>query len=82
MSGFLVIIKYKYYKAIKIVIINIVSEQARTITSGQLSGFNNKYFEVWVRRKMDRVKFYSEYNMACGWELDEVIERINDHTLL
>ncbi|WP_346897025.1 hypothetical protein [Clostridium sp. UBA7503] len=30
---------------------------------------------------MDRVKFYSEYDMACGWELDKVIERINDNSI-
>ena len=30
---------------------------------------------------MDRVKFYSEYDMACEWELDKIIERINDHSI-
>lgn len=30
---------------------------------------------------MDRVKFYSEYDMACGWELDKIIERINDNSI-
>lgn len=28
---------------------------------------------------MNRVKFYSEYDMASSWELDKVIERINDN---
>lgn len=27
---------------------------------------------------MGRVKFYSEYDLACKWELEKVIERIND----
>lgn len=27
---------------------------------------------------MDKVKFYSEYDMASGWYLDKIIERIND----
>lgn len=31
--------------------------------------------------KMDRVKFYSEHDLACGWELDKVIERINDYSI-
>lgn len=30
---------------------------------------------------MDRVKFYSEYDLACSWELDKVIERINDNSI-
>ena len=29
---------------------------------------------------MDRVKFYSEYG-ACEWELDKIIERINDNSI-
>jgi len=31
--------------------------------------------------EMDKVKFYSEYDMACGWQLDKVIEKINDHSI-
>ena len=30
---------------------------------------------------MDRVKFYSEYDLACRWELDKVIERITDNSI-
>lgn len=30
---------------------------------------------------MDRVKFYSEYDLACSWELDKVIEKINDNSI-
>lgn len=30
---------------------------------------------------MDRVNFYSENDMACGWELNNVIDRINDHSI-
>lgn len=30
---------------------------------------------------MDRIKFYSEHDMACSWELDKVIERINNHSI-
>ncbi|MCT4632789.1 MAG: hypothetical protein N4A76_08635 [Firmicutes bacterium] len=30
---------------------------------------------------MDRVSFYSENDIACGWELDKVIDRINDHSV-
>jgi hypothetical protein len=30
---------------------------------------------------MDKVKFYSEYDIACGWELEKVVERINDHSI-
>ncbi|WP_206459219.1 hypothetical protein [Anaerovorax sp. IOR16] len=30
---------------------------------------------------MDRVKFYSEYDMASGWEINKVIERINDDSI-
>ncbi|MCC5896067.1 MAG: hypothetical protein JJU16_11430 [Alkalibacterium sp.] len=30
---------------------------------------------------MDRVKFYSENDWACGWELENVIERINDNSI-
>lgn len=30
---------------------------------------------------MDKVKFYSEYDMACGWELDKVTMRINDYSI-
>ncbi|KPB04729.1 hypothetical protein [Bacillus sp. CHD6a] len=30
---------------------------------------------------MSEIKFYSEYDMACGWELDKVIETINSESL-
>lgn len=30
---------------------------------------------------MDRIKFYSEYDMACGWEIDKIIERINANVI-
>lgn len=30
---------------------------------------------------MYRVKFYSEYDMACGWELEKVIELINENAI-
>lgn len=30
---------------------------------------------------MDRVNFYSEYDLACRWEIDKVIERIDDHSI-
>lgn len=30
---------------------------------------------------MDRVSFYSENDMACGWELKKVIDRINDNSI-
>jgi len=28
---------------------------------------------------MDRIKFYSEYDMACGWGLDNIVGKINDN---
>lgn len=46
-----------------------------------MSGFNTIYHEVWVGIKVDRVKFYSEYDLACGWQLDKASERINDHSI-
>lgn len=30
---------------------------------------------------MDKVKFYSENDMTCGWELDKVIEKIHDNSI-
>ncbi|SEK75201.1 hypothetical protein SAMN04488700_0639 [Carnobacterium iners] len=30
---------------------------------------------------MNRVKFLSEYDLACSWELDKVIEKINDNSI-
>lgn len=27
---------------------------------------------------MSRIKFYSEYDMACGWELEKIIEKVNN----
>lgn len=30
---------------------------------------------------MDKVKFHSEHDIACGWELDKVIERVNDNSI-
>ena len=30
---------------------------------------------------MAGIKFYSEYDMACGWELEKIIEKVNNKTL-
>jgi len=26
---------------------------------------------------MAGIKFYSEYDMSCGWELEKIIEKVN-----
>ncbi|MBM7586009.1 thiol-disulfide isomerase/thioredoxin [Bacillus pakistanensis] len=30
---------------------------------------------------MSGIKFYSEYDMACGWELEKIIEKINNESI-
>ncbi|WEK54357.1 MAG: hypothetical protein P0Y55_17765 [Candidatus Cohnella colombiensis] len=30
---------------------------------------------------MSNVKFYSEYDMACGWEIDKIIKKIDEHAI-
>ncbi|WP_242948046.1 hypothetical protein [Clostridium baratii] len=30
---------------------------------------------------MRGIKFYSEYDMACGWEINNIIERINENSI-
>lgn len=30
---------------------------------------------------MSRVKFYSEYDMACGWQLEKIVEKVNNEVI-
>lgn len=30
---------------------------------------------------MSGIKFYSEYDMACGWELEKIVEKVNDKAI-
>jgi len=30
---------------------------------------------------MSKIKFYSEYDMACGWELKKIVEKIDDRAI-
>lgn len=30
---------------------------------------------------MSGIKFYSEYDMACGWELEKIIEKVENKTI-
>lgn len=30
---------------------------------------------------MSGIKFYSEYDMACGWELEKIVEKVNNETI-
>ena len=30
---------------------------------------------------MSGIKFYSEYDMACGWELEKIVEKVNNEAI-
>ncbi|AIC93089.1 hypothetical protein [Shouchella lehensis] len=30
---------------------------------------------------MSRIRFYSEYDMACGWELEKIVEKVNNDVI-
>ncbi|MDA1806309.1 MULTISPECIES: hypothetical protein [Bacillus] len=30
---------------------------------------------------MSRIKFYSEYDMACGWQLEKIVEKVNNEAI-
>lgn len=36
---------------------------------------------IWEDDKVDRIKFYSENDLVCGWELDKIIDRIDDQSI-